>query len=97
MTYQKSILKPGLKIDVDALDTSVQLTTEASKTPNYGTFTFPWAQPFPKNDTSKSQCVGLSAIWPPLSLSAQIGPNIENKYPTNLKNADISAFDDFLI
>ena len=71
MTYQKSILKPGLKIDVDALDTSVQLTTEASKTPNYGTFTFPWAQPFPQNDTSKSQCVGLSAIWPPLSLSAQ--------------------------
>ena len=52
MTYQKSILKPGLKIDVDALDTSVQLTTEASKTPNYSTF--PWAQPFPKNDTSKS-------------------------------------------
>ena len=50
MTYQKSILKPGLKIDVDALDTRAQLTALASKTSNetkHFHFLFPLGTTFP--------------------------------------------------
>ena len=65
MTYQKSILKPGLKKDVDALDTWAQLTAQASKVShetNYSTFTFPWAQPFPKTIQSKSHMLGFQPL-----------------------------------
>ena len=73
MTHQKSVLKPGLKIDVDASDTRAQLIVLASETSNLDhTFTFlVLGTNSPPIQIQVKVSVGFSATlnWPPLSLS----------------------------
>ena len=77
MTYQKSVLKLGLKVDVDALDTSVQLTTEAPKTPNetnYKALSLSWAQTPPHFKHKQKSKLGSQ----PLSIGPHFHfPNVD--------------------